>query len=66
MQTKVFTVAMVALLLVGGWVVARFLIHDREYGDLDVRTYQLEYLETEAAQRIIDPYVFADRCGMVS
>ncbi len=66
MQTKVFTVAMVALLLVGGWVVARFLIHDREYGDLDVRTYQLEYLETEAAQRIIDPYVFADRGGMVS
>jgi len=66
MQTKIFTVAMVALLLMGGWVVARFLVHDSEYGELDVRTYQLEYLETEAAHRIIDPYVFGDRGGMVS
>jgi Bacterial type II/III secretion system short domain len=37
-----------------------------ENGDLDVRTFQLEYLEPAAAHRIIDPYVFADRGGMVS
>ncbi len=33
---------------------------------LDVRTFQLEYIEPGAANRIIDPYVFADRGGMVS
>jgi hypothetical protein len=57
---------MVALLLLGGWTIARWLSHGDEYGDLGVRTYDLEYLDTEAAQRIIDPYVFADRGGMVS
>jgi len=66
MQTKIFTVAMVALVLVGGWTIARGLSHGDEYGDLEVRTYQLEYLEPEAAHRIIDPYVFGDRGGMVS
>jgi hypothetical protein len=34
--------------------------------DLDVRTFQLEYIEPAAANRIIDPYVFADRGGMIS
>ena len=33
---------------------------------LDVQTFQLEYIEPAAASRIIDPYVFADRGGMVS
>jgi hypothetical protein len=37
-----------------------------EYGHLDVRTFQLEYIEPDAAYRIIDPYVFADRGGMTS
>jgi hypothetical protein len=46
-------------LLAGGW-------GGDEFGDLEVRTYELEYLETEAAHRIIDPYVFAARGGMVS
>jgi len=34
--------------------------------NMDVRTYQLSYIEPAAANRIIDPYVFADRGGMVS
>ena len=66
MQTKIFTVALVALVLVGGWTIARSFSHGDEYGDLEVRTFQLEYLEPEAAHRIIDPYVFGDRGGMVS
>ncbi len=66
MQTKIFTVAMVALVLVAGWTIARGLSGGDEYGDLEVRTYQLEYLEPEAAHRIIDPYVFGDRGGTVS
>lgn len=66
MQTKIFTVTMVALLLLGGWAIARLLSQGDAHGDLEVRTYQLEYLETEAAHRIIDPYVFADRGGVVS
>lgn len=37
-----------------------------EYGELDVRTFQLQYIEPRAASRIIDPYVFTDRGGMVS
>jgi hypothetical protein len=37
-----------------------------EYGHLDVRTFQLEYIDPSAAIRIIDPYVFADRGGMIS
>ncbi len=37
-----------------------------EYGDLDVRTFQLEYIDPGAAYQIIDPYVFADRGGMMS
>jgi hypothetical protein len=36
------------------------------YGTLDVRTYQLEYIQPGAAHAIIDPYVFADRGGMIS
>ena len=66
MQTKIFTVAMVALVLLGGWTIARSFTRGDEYGDLEVRTFQLEYLEPEAAHRIIDPYVFGDRGGMVS
>ncbi len=34
--------------------------------DLDVRTFQLEYLEPAAAHRIIDPYIFGERGGSVS
>ncbi len=34
--------------------------------DLDVRTFQLEYLEPAAAHRIIDPYIFGERGGLVS
>lgn len=37
-----------------------------EYGELDVRTFQLQYIKPAAANRIIDPYVFADRGGYVS
>lgn len=37
-----------------------------EYGHLDVRTFQLEYINPDAAHQIIDPYVFADRGGMTS
>jgi hypothetical protein len=37
-----------------------------EYGHLDVRTFQLEYIDPGAALRIIDPYVFAERGGMTS
>ncbi|UCF18478.1 MAG: hypothetical protein JSU87_11065 [Gemmatimonadota bacterium] len=37
-----------------------------EYADLDVRSFKLQYIEPSAAQRIIDPYVFADRGGMIS
>jgi hypothetical protein len=37
-----------------------------EYGHLDVRTIQLEYIDPSAAIRIIDPYVFEDRGGMIS
>jgi hypothetical protein len=33
---------------------------------LDVETYTLEYLMPEAAARIIEPYVFGNRGGMVS
>jgi hypothetical protein len=66
MQTKIFTVAMVALVLVGGWTIARGLSSGDEYGDLDVRTYQLEYMEPNAAYQIIDPYVFGNRGGTVS
>lgn len=36
------------------------------YSHLDVRTFQLEYIDPDAALRIIDPYVFADRGGMTS
>ena len=37
-----------------------------EYGDLDVRTFQLEYMDPNAAYAVIDPYVFSDRGGMIS
>jgi hypothetical protein len=66
MQSKVLTLALVLVLLLGGWVVARMFSASDEYGDLQVQTYQLEYLEPAAANRIIDPYVFADRGGMIS
>lgn len=33
---------------------------------LDVRTFQLEYLEPAAAHRIIDPYIFGERGSSVS
>lgn len=66
MQSKVFTLVLVAVLLLGGWLVARMFTVSDEYGDLQVQTYQLEFLEPEAANRIIDPYVFADRGGMIS
>lgn len=36
------------------------------YGNLDVQTFQLEYIEPSAALRIIEPYVFSDRGGTVS
>lgn len=38
----------------------------RPDSDLDVRTFELEHIEPSTAQRIIDPYVFADRGGMIS
>jgi hypothetical protein len=57
---------MVAVLILGGWLVARMFTVSNEYGDLDVQTYQLEFLEPDAANRIIDPYVFPDRGGMIS
>jgi len=66
MQTKIFTLAMVAVLILGGWLVARMFTVSNEYGDLEVQTYQLEFLEPDAANRIIDPYVFPDRGGMIS
>jgi len=66
MQTKIFTLAMVAVLILGGWLVARMFTVSDEYGDLEVQTYQLEFLEPDAANRIIDPYVFPDRGGMIS
>lgn len=66
MQSKVFTLAMVLVLVLGGWLVARMFTTSDEYGNLEVETFQLEYLEPGAANRIIDPYVFADRGGMVS
>ncbi len=66
MQSKIFTLALVLVLLLGGWLVARMFSAGGEYGDLDVRTFQLEYIEPAAGQRIIDPYVFADRGGMIS
>ncbi len=66
MQSKVITVMLVALVLAGGWVIARGFTSSDEYGDLEVQTFQLEYLEPGAANQIIDPYVFADRGGMVS
>lgn len=37
-----------------------------EYGDLDVQTFELQYIEPAAASRIIEPYVFSDRGGYVS
>jgi hypothetical protein len=66
MQTKVFTLAMVLVLLLGGFLVARMFTVSNEYGDLEVQTYQLEFLHPDAANRIIDPYVFPDRGGMIS
>lgn len=66
MQTKIFTLAMVAVLILGGWLVARMFTVSNEYGGLEVQTYQLEFLEPDAANRIIDPYVFPDRGGMIS
>lgn len=33
---------------------------------LDVRTFELQYLEVEAAARIVDPYVFGDQGSMIS
>lgn len=66
MQSKLVTVMLVALVLLGGWVIARAFTSSDEYGDLEVQTFQLEYLEPGAANQIIDPYVFADRGGMVS
>ncbi len=58
MGMGVATVMMIALGAVGCW--------GDEYGDLDVRTFQLEYIDPGAAYQIIDPYVFADRGGMIS
>ncbi len=66
MQSKLVTVMLVALVLAGGWLIARMFTSSDEYGDLEVQTYQLEFLEPGAANQIIDPYVFADRGGMVS
>lgn len=37
-----------------------------EYGHLDVRTFQLEYIDPGAAIQIIEPYVFVDRGGVIS
>lgn len=66
MQSKVFTLALVVVLLLGGWVVANLFIGGDGYGDLAVETFELEYLEPEAASRIIDPYVFGERGGVSS
>jgi hypothetical protein len=66
MQSKVITGALVVVLLAGGWLVGRMFSGSDEYGDLDVRTFQLEYIEPDAALRIIDPYVFGDRGGAIS
>jgi hypothetical protein len=66
MQSKFLPLVLVLVLLAGGWLVARLMSQGDEYSELDVRTYQLEYLESEAAHRIIDPYVFPERGSMVS
>ena len=66
MNSRVMTGALVVALLAGGWLVARMFSSSDEYGHLDVQTFQLEYMEADAAYRVIDPYVFADRGGMTS
>lgn len=66
MPSKAFTAVIVVALIAGAWAVMFWGRGGAEYSDLEVRTYQLEYLETEAAHRIIDPYVFADRGAMIS
>ena len=66
MNSKVITGALVLALLAGGWLVARMFSSSDEYGNLDVRTFRLEYMEPASAHQIIDPYVFADRGGSIS
>jgi hypothetical protein len=66
MQSRFFILAAVLIVLLGGLLVARTFVGGSESGDLDVQTYQLEFLKPEAANRIIDPYVFPDRGGMIS
>ncbi|UCC73475.1 MAG: hypothetical protein JSV86_02625 [Gemmatimonadota bacterium] len=51
-------------LIAGGALVAG--CQNGGYGDLEVQTFQLEYIEPDAAYQIIDPYVFRDRGGMTS
>jgi type II secretory pathway component GspD/PulD (secretin) len=58
------TVGAELALIAGGALVAG--CQSGGYGDLDVRTFQLEYIEPGAAHQIIDPYVFADRGGVIS
>jgi hypothetical protein len=49
-----------------GMAMAMGMVMAMGAGSLDVRTIQLEYIGPSAAIRIIDPYVFADRGGMIS
>jgi hypothetical protein len=66
MQSKPLMIVLALVVLAGGWLVARMFSTSDEFGHLEVQTYQLEYMEPEAAWRVIEPYVFADRGGTTS
>jgi hypothetical protein len=66
MNMKLIPWILALVLLAGGWLIGRMFTSGDEYGNLDVRTFQLEYIEPGAAHRVIDPYVFPDRGGMTS
>jgi hypothetical protein len=66
MHSKVLTVVLVVVLLAGGWLAARMFSSRDEYGHLEVRTFQLEYMEPNSAVLVIDPYVFGGRGGAIS
>lgn len=66
MNMKAIPWVLALVLLAGGWLIGRMFTSGGEYGDLDVRTFQLEYMAPGAAHQVIDPYVFADRGGMIS
>ncbi len=58
--TALIAVALGAMALLNGCE------QGKSNADLEVRSFQLQYIEAAAAQRILDPYVFADRGGMIS